>query len=215
MKWLFIFSCFFSCLTAKPIKVIIFDYGKVMATIDRRPMLHFLSESFDIPYEKIKQDFSKDRLYKALNRSTKYWQSYSNKPLCAKWALELEKYKREIIQETPKMADLIKSLKEQKIEVILLSNTKKHRGRFIAEQGGYAFFDLVLLSCDLGVKKPETEIYTQLLKRLKHPAKDCLLIDNKRKNIEEGKRCGIDGIVFSSSEQLKRKLQEYGVLEKS
>ncbi|NGX37052.1 MAG: Alpha-D-glucose 1-phosphate phosphatase YihX [Chlamydiae bacterium] len=211
MRYLFCLLLLCSSLVAAPPKVVIFDYGGVVAKVDRRPVIGFLSESLDIPYRKVKKDFSSEKFYIALNRSLNYWEHYSHKQLSRDWIEELERHKRMIVQPTLGMQDLILMIKNQGIQVALLSNTNTHRARFIESMGGYDLFDPVLLSCFLGVRKPHPKIYKKLLKNLKYPAKDCLFVDNQAQNVEAGKKMGINGIVFESVDQLAEALKQEGI----
>ena len=170
-------------------------------------MLEFLSESLGLPYKKIRNDFGSDKLYQALDEPTSYWEKQAKKTLPYNWEKTFEETKVSIIQEIPGMHDLIEKLKSQDIQVVLLSNTKFHRARFIEKHGGYDQFDPILLSCHLGVKKPDPKIYKILLRSLGVEAKDCVFIDNKKSNVTAGNAIGIDSIVFESLDQLKADLR--------
>lgn len=207
--FLFLFSCF--SLLAEAPKVVVFDFGGVVAKVDRRPMLEFLSESFDKPYKKVKREFAHETLYIALEKPLSYWEKYGKKPLSPGWKTQFDDRKKNIVREMPGMRGLIEEIKAQGIQVALLSNTRENRARFIEKLGAYDLFDPILLSCYLGTKKPEPEIYTLLLEHLKWGASECLFIDNRRGNVESAAGLGIDTIHFRSTEQLKEALIEKGI----
>jgi len=208
MRIFFLLVFCWSCLCADPPKALIFDYGGVVARVERKEILEFLAQSLGVSYRKIKKDFASENLYKALNEPRSFWEKYANKTLSKSWVEEFEAHKRNIVREIPHMRPLLEDLKARGFQLALLSNTNKYRARFVESMGGYNLFDPILLSCYLGVKKPDPEIYKKLLNHLEWPANQCLFIDNKEKNIEAAQKFGIDGIVFESPEQLKEELKK-------
>lgn len=205
---IFLFS---HLLLATPPKAVVFDYGGVIAKVNRKAVVQFISTSLDIPYEKVKKEFAGEALYIAFNKPCAYWEEYAQKPLPKEWFEALEAHKREVVRPVSGMHELILSIRRQGIQVALLSNTNKYRARFLESMGGYNLFDPVLLSCYLGVKKPDSEIYKKLLHSLKLAPQDCLFIDNHKENVEAAKKLGINGIIFQSVTQLKQELSTYSI----
>jgi putative hydrolase of the HAD superfamily len=72
-------------------------------------------------------------------------------------------------------------------------------------------FDSVVLSCDVGVRKPKPKIYRILLKKLKIPAKNCVFIDNQTWNLKPAKELGFKTILFKNNKQTFQKLEKMGV----
>jgi glucose-1-phosphatase len=210
-KFLLLLFCMGSLLSTPP-KVVVFDFGNVIADVNRKPMLEFLSSSLGLPYKKVKEDFHYDKLYLAIEKPIDYWERYAKKTLPQNFSEQLEVAKKQIVRKKPGMEEVIQLLQAQGIQVAILSNTTKYRSKFIAKMGGYAPFDPVLLSCDLGIKKPDPKIYDQLLKRLHCQAKECLFIDDKKCNVSAGVAKGINGILFESPGQLKDELVRQKVL---
>lgn len=197
-----------SCLLVGAPKTIVFDFGGVVANINRRPMLNFISESSGKSYRQVKKDFQSDKLYEALSSPKSFWEEYVGHPLEETWLATLENTKREIIQPISGMQSLIQKLKGKGFQVALLSNTNPKRARFIETMGGYDLFDPILLSCYLDCKKPQPKVYQSLLNHLAADPSDCLFIDDKRGNVEMAKSLGIDSILFESVEQLQAELEK-------
>jgi len=63
-------------------------------------------------------------------------------------------------------------------------------------------FNPVIVSCDVGMRKPNPKIYELTLKKLKLPAKNCLFIDNRDWNIKPAKKLGMKTILFKNNKQL-------------
>lgn len=66
----------------------------------------------------------------------------------------------------------------------------------------YKKFDEVIVSCDVGVRKPNPEIYKILIKKLKLKTKEVLFIDNQIWNTKPAKKLGIKTILFKNNKQL-------------
>ena len=80
------------------------------------------------------------------------------------------------------------------IEVCLLSNALPNL--FDAAKG-LAADDKIFVSYELGLLKPDAEIYKQVLRLLKAKPEEVVFIDDKLKNVEAAKSIGINGIVFN------------------
>jgi 2-haloacid dehalogenase len=63
-----------------------------------------------------------------------------------------------------------------------------------------------------GVAKPDREIFDRLLTRFALDPSTTLMIDNAAENIEAARHVGMQTIHFHSPDQLRRRLQEAGVL---
>lgn len=86
----------------------------------------------------------------------------------------------------------------------LLSNAWSET-RFIVERAfSFAFdhvFDTTVFSADVGMMKPQAEIYQLVLERLNCPAERAVFIDDMPGNIEGARVVGLRGIRFTSHEQ--------------
>lgn len=204
-RLLLILICWTSALCAIP-QAIVFDFGGVIADVDRAPLITFITSSLKAD---AKNDLAGDKLYRALNEGNEFWQQYAashHKTLSAGWMLRLEELAGQIVHPLPGMQALVAQLKAQGFRVALLSNTACARSRFFRNQGYYRPFDPIVLSCEVNVKKPDPQIYQILLQKLGLPAEACLFIDNKKENIDAAKRLGFEAILFKSPEQLKADL---------
>ncbi|TCZ72231.1 HAD family hydrolase [Flaviaesturariibacter aridisoli] len=74
------------------------------------------------------------------------------------------------------------------------------------------WFDGIVLSGAEGFTKPDPRLYLRLLERYGLSAAHCLFIDDKAVNVEAAQNLGMDGILFSDPEALRRDLALRGVL---
>jgi len=72
-------------------------------------------------------------------------------------------------------------------------------------------FDAVVISCDVGLRKPDPKIYRLVLKRLKLPAKNTVFIDNQKWNTKPARKLGMNTILFKNNKQAFKQLRKLGV----
>lgn len=92
----------------------------------------------------------------------------------------------------------VKALKERGFRTAILSNTneihwKKSVKDFFTIDGLTVndYFDDIFLSCDLGMVKPDREIYDAVIERLGCPASDITFVDDSKKNCLAAEKLGI------------------------
>jgi putative hydrolase of the HAD superfamily len=73
-------------------------------------------------------------------------------------------------------------------------------------------FDPIVLSCDVGVCKPDPAIYRHLLERLELPPSAVLFVDDRDDNLSAAASAGIQGVLFTKPASLRQELQRRGLL---
>jgi len=66
----------------------------------------------------------------------------------------------------------------------------------------YKKFNAVVVSTDVGIRKPNPKIYKLVLKKLNSKPPETLFIDNQQWNITPAKKIGMKTILFKNNEQL-------------
>jgi hypothetical protein len=105
----------------------------------------------------------------------------------------------EIIDE--EMLSIIKTLKSNKVKLILLSQKEEH-----------PLFDLCLAPPKI-LEKPDWRAYDALLEAIDLPAVEILFIDRNPAKVQDAKIRGLDAIIFTSVKQLKEELIKKKLLE--
>jgi len=129
-------------------------------------------------------------LYKKLNVSRKILEKFY-----------YNAYKKYVKKNKSLISKLI-NLKKQGYKLAILSDQwhlskKAHLAKEFPK-----LFKPIILSCDVGARKPNIKIYKLVLKKLKVPAKNCLFIDNQEWNIKPAKKLGMKTILFKNNKQL-------------
>ncbi len=73
------------------------------------------------------------------------------------------------------------------------------------------YFDLAIFSNEVGLVKREDKIYRFAVKNLRCKPSECVLIDDKKENIQRARRLGINGILFESIKKVKIDLRKLNV----
>lgn len=69
-------------------------------------------------------------------------------------------------------------------------------------------FDVITLSCETGLAKPDPRIYQVSLEALGLPAEQALFIDDFERNIESARHVGMSAILFESAGQTRREIDD-------
>jgi len=68
-------------------------------------------------------------------------------------------------------------------------------------------FDIVVLSSEVGIVKPDPAIYELTARELELAPEECIMIDDILRNVEGAKKIGMHGILYESAEQLEVELR--------
>ena len=101
------------------------------------------------------------------------------------------------------MVDFVSKLKKQ-YKIGTLSNTIIKHVNINKARGVFDNFDTVLNSCEIGLRKPNSEFYYLAAKKLDVAPEHILFIGDKEKFAEAARNIGMQGLAFKSIDQLKQ-----------
>ena len=91
--------------------------------------------------------------------------------------------------------DFVKQLRSEGYATYLLSNTNDAHWQYILEtsfpEPAEYYFYKTFLSQEMGMAKPDTEIYAEVLRQIGTPAGECLFIDDSSVNCKAAETLGI------------------------
>jgi HAD superfamily hydrolase (TIGR01509 family) len=210
--------CFSSIPDGEPLQrrpIIVFDFGGVIGGSDIVVVAKSIAPLLDLSQGEALLVLEQLRMSKDLGISLeKFWKEYesaSGKRLSENWVEQFEQIRLLAIRAKPQMLQFVDRLRQRGYQVAMLSNTTVPRATFIRKQGFYHHFEPVVLSCEIGVKKPHQEAFVVLLRQLCASADDCIMVDDHPENIEAARRLGIDGILFTSLDELSLELEKRGI----
>lgn len=107
---------------------------------------------------------------------------------------------------------LIEKLKER-YRVGLLSNAPKGFLRnLLQEHDLEKYFHNVVISSEVGLIKPNAEIFHHILTKMQMEPHETVFIDDSQKNVDGAESVGIKGILYTDIGRLKTDLKALGVL---
>ena len=195
------------------ITTIIFDIGRVLITYD---WTKFLEKDFhDAESVAILRDaFFGHGLWNELDRGVIPEEELIRQ--LAVYAPGRENQIREFIhtfaaqfEQMPYSKQWIRDLKERGFAVYFLSNYS-HQA-INANREVLDFIPLMdggVFSCDVGLIKPEPEIYQLLCSKYGLKMEECVFIDDKQANTDAAKALGMQAITFRGYEEAVRELEE-------
>jgi putative hydrolase of the HAD superfamily len=104
----------------------------------------------------------------------------------------------------PEMVALVAQLKATGVRTGLLSNSW---GNSYPRAGWDNLFDVVVISGEVGMRKPEREIFVYATDQLAVPLTECVFVDDLSPNVEAAQALGITAILHRSYADTRNELQ--------
>ena len=198
------------------IKAIIFDLGGVLMT--------------DVPLGQIAEDLAKESTLSAeeihahlyptehwnlltLGKITEdeYWDNFlqaSKINMDKKYLKDKVRSSLYPLEHTTRILNLLKN----HYKLAILSNHAKAWSEYMIQTFDlFKSFDQMIFSCDVGLRKPDPKIYEITLEQSKCDPKECVFIDDKKRNTDAAEKLGIKGIIFEDAPKLIKDLEVFGV----
>ena len=87
----------------------------------------------------------------------------------------------------------------QQYRLAILSNDSSRWSRYIRDKFDLnRYFDVIHISGDLKMKKPDLRIFEFMARKLGMPAGDCVYVDDRRKNLAAARAVGMDAVLFNT-----------------
>jgi putative hydrolase of the HAD superfamily len=91
-------------------------------------------------------------------------------------------------------------------KLAVLSNSPPGLSQWLADWNVLNFFDVVFCSGDEGIAKPDPKAFEMTLERLGFKPNEAVFIDDTREHVEAARKLGLQGILFTTAEDLEEKL---------
>jgi len=119
---------------------------------------------------------------------------------------------RDELWPVPGMEELLKELKAAGYGIYLLSNATAALHEYFPRIPGAALFDGLLVSADLGLLKPQHEIFETLFARFGLAPEESFFVDDSNVNVDGALVVGMSAAVFDGDlPRLRRALKDAGV----
>jgi epoxide hydrolase-like predicted phosphatase len=198
-------------------KAIVFDFGNVLGFFDHGKTLRKLAEHTDLTVEQMHELFYAAHLEEAYESGQISDEAFlqelhklGNLRCTPEFTAEAW---GDIFTPNEEVCALIPRLKPR-YRLLLGSNTNAMHSRKFVKQFAdvLAHFDAVVLSHDIGVRKPKRGFFEHCQRLEGCSPRECLFIDDLPANVAGARELGWHGIVFTGVANLKRDLVELGIL---
>ena len=99
-------------------------------------------------------------------------------------------------------------LKKQGYKIGILSDQWHLSKRALVTEKMKKIFKPSIISCDVGIRKPNPKIYKLILKKMKISAKQAVFVDNQEWNTQPAEKLGFKSILFKNNKQLFKQLEK-------
>jgi putative hydrolase of the HAD superfamily len=199
------------------ISTVVFDFGNVLGFFSHRKSAEQVAAFTTLPAEtvqaylyggRLEEEFESGRLstpaFTAMVRE-------SCKLSCSDE--QFAKAFADMFDPNPDVCALVPQLKPR-YRLVLLSNTNDLHYRQFRTQFSEVLghFDALVLSHEIGARKPSPRVYQACLERAGRPAHECVFIDDLPSNVEAARACGWHGVVYHRERDLRGRLMELGIV---
>jgi len=105
------------------------------------------------------------------------------------------------------MTGFVSRLKARGYTVALLSNVVPDTAQMLRDYHALEPFDEVILSTQVGMAKPDQEIYQLMLNRLKLDAGECLFVDDQQRMLDPASTLGVHTILATEPEATIKEIE--------
>jgi len=196
-----------------PDRVIVFDYGEVISVsqsaADRAALVEISGLDADLfwqLYDRYRED-----LDQGVTLPREYWNlvardagvEWSPARLQQLWAADIRSW----ISVEPGTVQLLAELHAGGTRVALLSNAGFDFSDPFRHSPMAAYFEAMFVSAELGLIKPDPEIYRVTARELGIALEQMVFIDNKKINVDAAVALGVTGHVFTTVAELRTFLE--------
>ncbi|MFD0774304.1 HAD family hydrolase [Streptomonospora algeriensis] len=200
------------------IDVVVFDYGDVISLSPAREDRAKMEELAGVPADGLWSAYwSERRAYDQGMGAAEYWSRVAARAgadwdpatLHGLWALDVGSWLH-VRADTARVLGL---LGQRGVRTALLSNAPSDISGALRNAPVMAGFDALFFSSELGVCKPEAEIYEHVLGELGTAPQRTAFIDDREENVLAAERLGIAAHHYSGDEGMVSFLTGHGLLE--
>ncbi|GAA0526227.1 putative hydrolase of the HAD superfamily [Rhizomicrobium palustre] len=112
----------------------------------------------------------------------------------------------------PEMVALIEEVKAKRRTALLSNAMNPFLRQVMAKHDLERLFDDIVISAEVGLTKPNPEIYALSVKRLGLAPQACVFTDDNQNNIAAAEGFGLKALLFTGVDKLKADLGALGVL---
>lgn len=199
------------------IKAVIFDVGGVLKSETDRAIQRDIMDTLEISPEVFAEPWQilTDKLGRGAIPEDEFWKQMlqmtgAQRSLPSESLLMREYQRGHCLHED--VMGIISRLRKAGYTTAILSNTIASHAQFNRTHGVYDGFDAIILSHEVGLRKPSLEIFDITLAALGLAAEETVFVDDAEKNVIAAEKLGLHGILFTNAQQFEEQLQKLGLV---
>jgi len=199
------------------ITTLIFDLGAVVLSndwhYDCQEKFDDFSEAFGIDYNDMEHAWETHAHDYVEGKMTEeeFWERFLKTAGAKKIDIDLaQEIYRKYQMENENMLNLLKHLNKYRLAALTTIGKEWlefKRKKFKLDD----YFEIIVSSPEVGVRKPHPKIYEVILEKLQVPGEECVFIDNKQHLLPPAERLGMKTILFVNRKDCEEKLRELGI----
>ncbi len=185
------------------VRAIILDYGGVISQPQNSQIINDILRSLGQEYDGFKEVYrsQRGRYDSGQISGEEYWinilRHYGLEPSGFEIAHLIREDVRSWMQINEAMIQFITECRGKMHRLAMISNMTTDSLAFIKEHFQWLeLFDELILSCEIGINKPDRQIYEACLRRLNMCPNECLFVDDSIENVKGAMELGMHAIQF-------------------
>ena len=202
---------------AKRIRAVVLDYGEVMCLKPKGQVLNRMAKLFGMEPGEFFEKYipSRGPYDQGVVGPEEYWREFAKQAGANaddRLIAQLRAWDTEMWGEVSvEMTDWLARLDEAGLKTALLSNMQHDMAAYARKNFAWLkHIDEQILSCEVGLIKPDPAIFHLTAGRIGVRPEEALLVDDREANIASARETGMAGIRFQSLGQLREELEAMG-----
>lgn len=194
----------------------VFDIGGVLLRWTNLPLYEDVDQTLHVTEEQRMEHWKKymDALEVGKITEKEFWEGFikdagATGELPSGSLLQREFKKRFTPDE--EVLHISQRLKEKGLKIAIISNTNVPHAEVMRASHLFDEFETVILSNEVGFRKPEKGIYELAIEKLAVAPDEAFFVDDLPENVEGARKAGMHGILFINEEQLVNEIRALGV----
>jgi putative hydrolase of the HAD superfamily len=205
------------------IRAVVLDYGEVLCERPKKDALQRMAHVIGMEADRFFELYgtSRDPYDQGVIGPDEYWLDFAKRAgalIEPSLVGRLRSLDTEMWSSTsPEMMEWVDRLNESELTTAVLSNMQHDMAAYARKNfPWFADLDHQILSCEVGLIKPDPAIFHETVKRVGARPEEVLFVDDREANVSAARGTGMVAIRFQSPKQLRSELEEmgFGVLPK-
>jgi putative hydrolase of the HAD superfamily len=198
------------------IDTLVFDAGNVLVKVENEFIIEDISNTLGISKKKVKSVWSTliPKLGSGKITEDEFWNKFSKITRLQNRQIPKDLLVRQYRQRfttNDEVFAIVDNLKSNQYKLGIISDTIPSHAELLREKLVFNPFSVVLLSYEVGFRRPNIKLFQLALKKLKSKPENTIFIDDNPNNTKALREYRLSGITFRNPDQLRSTLEKMNV----